>query len=246
MNLTAQCAVSIFVVVFSARAQKIASVDLTKPPESAKAVDIQKTDEPPDGCQKLLQGGFADGYALPQQGHPQPEISVEIVRVNDLMPASGSESQVGVRLRNSGKEPVHIPWSLDASTIENGQDPNHMHWEVGDFVVKLNGAMLANRKLTQRLYGSEFVKGSQLTIPPGGWITATIKFKLENMFFPDRPLEAGESQLSVEWEQSARSRDISDCKVTDRNYEYGYNQMNPTVTIQLKSVSLSKGQHNNE
>jgi hypothetical protein len=246
MNVTAQCAVGLFVAVFSARAQKIASVDLTKPPDSAKAVDIQKTDEPPNGCQKLLQGGFADGYVLPQQGHPQAEISVEIVRVNDPTPASGSESQAEVRLRNNGKEPIHIPWSLDVGTVENGQDPNHLHWEVGDFVVELDGAMLANRTLTQRLYGSEFVKGSQLTIQPSEWVTATIKFKLENMFFPDRPLAAGESQLSVEWEQSARSRDIRDCKAMDGNYKYGYKQTNPTVTIQLKNASPGNVQHNNE
>ena len=113
-------------------------------------------------------------------------------------------------------------------------------------MVKLNGAMLANRTLTQRLYGSEFVKGSQLTILPRGWITATIKFKLENMFFPHRPLAAGESQLSVEWEQSARTRDIRECNAMDGNYVYGYKQMNPTATIQLKSASLSNRQNNTE
>lgn len=233
-------------MVVSARAQQIASVDLTKPPESAKDAEVQKTNELPNGCQKLLPGIIADGIALPQQGHPQSEIAVEIIRVNDPTPTSGSESHAEVRLRNSGQEPIHIPWSLDTSTIQNGQDPNHVHWEVGDFVVRLNGAMLANRTLTKRLYGSEFSKGSQLTIQPGGWITATIKFKLENMFFPDRPLKVGESQLSVEWEQSARSWDVSDCKLTNGYWKYSYKQMNPTVTIRLKNNSPNEGPHNKE
>jgi hypothetical protein len=246
MKIPTQCAIGLFVLVVSARAQQIASVDLTKPPESAKDAEVQKANEQPNGCQKLLPGGFADGVVLVEQGHPQPEILVEIIRLNDLMPTLGTESQAEVRLRNSGKEPIHIPWSLDANTIQNGQDPNHVHWETGDFVVKLNGAMLANRALTQRVYSSEFSKGSQLTIQPGEWIKATIKFKFENMFSPDQPLEVGESQLSVGWEQFSRSWDVSDCKVMHGNWKYSYKQINPTVAIRLKSDSPSKGQHNNE
>jgi hypothetical protein len=186
MKVYIQFAIGLFAMAIPARAQQIASVDLTKPPESAKDAEVRKTNDPPNGCLKLLPGRFSDGVVLAQQGHPQPEIVVEIIRVNDRILISGSESQVEVRLRNSGKELIHIPWSLDANTIQNGQDPNHVHWETGDFVVVLNGSRLANRTLTQRLYSSEFSKGSQMTIQPGEWVTATIKFKLEDAFFPNQ------------------------------------------------------------
>jgi len=219
-------------VSFPASAQQVASVDLTKTPGSHKVEAAL-----PKGCDGLSSGSVADGYVISQNG--QPEIVVEIIRVSNVMPTVGQEVNAVVRLQNSGKEPFQIPWSTDPKTLENGQNPGRLEWEVGSFWVVLNGAFL--KSLTFPLYGSESSPASQLRIGPGEWITATIKFKLENEFPAHQAVSTGDAQLSVEWEQAKQTQSFVDCEAMHGNYEYRYKQKNPTVLLRIgESASRAK------
>src|SRR5262249_37638291 len=98
------------------------------------------------------------------------------------------------------------------------------------FDVLLNGTFLQSS--TQHLYGSRFSPGSQFTLRPGEWMTAAIKFKLENKNLPNDQL-LGKSKLSVKWNQETETRHVSDCKVMNGYFKHIFEQDSPTKTIRI-------------
>jgi hypothetical protein len=179
--------------------------------------------ELPNGCSKISTTHIVDGV-ITAEDHLEREILVAITNVSEKNPREGSELQAEVTLRNTGKQSIQVPWNTDPNIIESGQDPEHYVWEVGTFEVVLTsrahgGALLKNS--TQYLYGSQFSPGSMLTIEPGQWITAVIKFKLEDKYFREPgEFDAGKSVLSLRWHQTHRSWDIRDCTASNGFFQY--------------------------
>lgn len=239
MNRATQFVVCFCVLATSAQGQQIASVDLTHPTVPTKsAVDQTKT-VMPKRCEKVSPHAIGDGLVAPSDHEPR-EITVEIVKVSNQNLVIGSEVQGEVQLRNSGKYPIQIPWSTDPTIVEKGQNPYHLTWEVGSFSVVWQDDFLL-KGLTQSLYGSKFAVGSMLTIQPGEWVTAEVKFTLEPEYpIPGRLIKDGEGQLQAKWEQTERSRDIRDIKncsygLTFFRYGSYYHQQNPPITIKATS-----------
>jgi len=218
-----------------AHAQRIASVDLTKPQEPTQSVGKQNKSSLPDGCEKLSGGGVADGVVTPQD-HQRRQIVVEILKVSKDKAREGAQLQAEVELRNNGKQAIRIPWSNDPGTIKTGQHPDNLQWEEGWFQFMLRaprGHDVLLKSLSQSLYGSHFSAGSQLTIQPGEWITATLKFKLEAMYLYQLGEFEGNSQLMVEWDQTKRSWAVRDCSVWNGYFQYTYEQRSPGITVQI-------------
>jgi len=145
-------------LVSPALGQQIASVDLTQPPKSNSTSQNQKKTALPDGCERILPGIIADGLVMPKDNQPRA-IVLEIISVSADKAPVGSELRADVRLRNSGKQSIQIPWSTDPSTVTDGQVPGHLEWEGASFEVLLrreldNDVVLVT--LTSPLYGSKF------------------------------------------------------------------------------------------
>jgi hypothetical protein len=234
MKKVIQLILFLYVLVNSAHAQQIASVDLTHPREPAESAWKHKKTALPKGCEKLLPGMLGDGFVLPSDRGPR-DIVLEIVKLSNENPVLGSEIQGEIRLRNSGKYPITIPWSTAPQIIEQDQNPNSIRWEEGRFNVRLrHGNGLEN--LGQPLFGSRFSPGSELTIRPGEWITAIVEFKLSPQYaLPGQSIKKGKVELFVEWEQGAGSKDIKNCTVASSWFQYRdyYRQYNPSVTINI-------------
>lgn len=235
MNRVAQSVVYLSILATSTRAQQIASVDLSHPKATSESAQKQTKTALPKGCEKLLPGLLFDGVVMPPN-HERREIVVQIVKLNNENPILGSEVQGEVHLRNSGKYSIKIPWSTNPNIIEKGQNPNSLSWEEGGFniVLKRNGEL---ENQNQSLYGSRFSPGSELTIQPGEWVTATLKFKLALQYeLPGRSIRRGERELLVEWEQGGGSKGIRNCTVASGWFQYRdyYRQQNPTATINVK------------
>jgi hypothetical protein len=219
-------------------AQQVASVDLTRPPGLAWPA------EKPNGCERLVIGMGGGGYVEPEDHKPH-EIVLELSNIKDVRPIAGSELKAEVKLRNSGKQPIQIPWSTDPSTIENGQNPDNLVWDVGTFEFALRNQtddQVRLKSLTEPLFGSTFSPGSLITIQPGAWITAVVKFKLKDEYgVYDGPLKAGKWQLSAEWQQSQKQRRLDGCRATtfDLRYKHYYQQQNPSVAIQIIGDGLA-------
>jgi hypothetical protein len=232
------CAVCLHMLLATAQAQQVGSIDLTQTPQPAKSTEKQEKTNLPEGCKTLSGGGIADGYVIPED-HQLREIEVSMISVSKTKPTEGSELQAEVQLRNIGKQSIQIPWSKDPRVKNEGQDPNHFNWEGATFRVLLskhggNGVLL--KSSSEWVYGSKFSTGSLLTLRPGEWITASVKFKLEAMYLYD-PGEfgVGKSQFLAEWEQVSRSWGVRGCGLWNGYYQYGdfYKQTKLPVTVQI-------------
>jgi hypothetical protein len=232
MKCVAQFAACFCILASSAQAQQIASVDLTHSKVPTKSAGMQAL---PKGCEKLLPGGIGDGFVAPPNHEPR-EIVVEMVKLSNETPVVGSEVQGEVQLQNIGKYPIKIPWSTDPNIIEKGQNPNRLQWEEGSFSIELKHGYELLVSLSQSLFGSRFSAGSELTIQPGEWVTAFVKFKLAPQYGPPgHSVRKGKRDLFVEWEQAGESKSIRNCAVSTGWFHYRnyYRQQNPTVTINV-------------
>jgi hypothetical protein len=147
-----------------------------------------------------------------------------------------------VRLQNSGKHPIRIPWSIDPTVIDNPRDPEHLEWETATFQFSLSNEdedEVTLRSLTGWLYGSKVKEGSELTLQPRDSVTARVRLKLEDVApIEPGPLKAGNWQISVEWMQIGRSWQVRDCRAWRRNFLYAefYRQRNPPVAIRILPI----------
>lgn len=233
-----QHAVCLSVLLASVQGQQVGSLDLTQPLQPAESAEKQEKSNLPEGCKTLSGGGIADGWVEPED-HQVREIEVSMVSVSDMKPTEGSELQAEVHLRNIGKQSIEIPWSTNPGIIKDGQDPNHLNWHGATFRVLLrrhsgNGVLLESS--TQWVYGSKFSAGSLLTIQPGDWISATVKFKLVAMYlYHPGEFGEGESQFLVEWHQVGRAWNVRDCGGWNGYFQYDhfYKQTKLPLTVQI-------------
>jgi len=106
---------------------------------------------------------------VPEDHNPR-EITLELIGVSADKAPVGSELGADVRLLNSGKQSIQIPWSIDSKTVTDGQEPSHRESEGGSLEVLLRGQLdndVLLESLTYPLYGSKFSPGSLLTLQPG-------------------------------------------------------------------------------
>lgn len=235
MNSIAKSVFYLGLALTPARAQQIASVDLTRRIEQEQVPGIKGKTILPQGCEKLLPGVTGDGDVLPTNNESH-EISVQMVNVDSEDLAIGGEVEGEVQLRNIGNFPVSIPWSPNPEIAVDGQNSDHLQWEEGGFTGLLMGSgRLVS--LVEPLFGSNTSAGSLLTIHPGEWVTARVKFKLELQYpIPGRFIRKGKGELRVEWEQTARTSNVKNCAVSTGWFRYRnyYKQSNPTTTITVK------------
>lgn len=214
---------AVLVCVVPAGAQQIGSVDLSRPADSKAVDDHYKKLAQENGCKELPFGRISDGTVKSPDSQPQ-NIELEILKLSDTKTRVGQELTAEVRLTNKSDRAILIPWSTDISVTANGGDPKTAKWETGSFKVLLKNARsheIRLNSLSQQLYGSRYSPGSMLSIQPGEWITATIKFEL--LVSTDAQwerLRGGDSQLAVEWKQIARTREIHNCTMWTGYFPY--------------------------
>lgn len=228
-----------FIVAFCVFAgQDPRSVDLSHLPLSSNQPELLKKKVPANECTEVADGGSADGIIQAEDGEPR-DILVEVVRVKNAEIAAGSELEAQVRLQNTSKHPIRIPWSTDPAVIDNPRDPEHLEWETATFQFSLSNEdddEVSLISLTGWLYGTKFRDGSELTMQPRDSVTATVRLKLvDKAPIESGPLKSGDWQLSAEWLQIGRSWQVRDCRAWNRNFLYQefYRQKNPPVPIRV-------------
>jgi hypothetical protein len=184
---------------------------------------------------------------LPEGGKLK-KMKVELVSLRDEKLVIETESEAIVRLENIGNQPIKIPWSRNYPD-NDGQEPDDRSWEAGLFKLKLTskrGSEVDLKNMSQVLLASETVTGSKLTLKPGEWISAQIKFRVEVQHPEYEKLEEGESKLLVEWFQTNRTYEVKDCGFTLGYYPYDrhyYQQENPAIGVKVVSgASLGTNQ----
>jgi hypothetical protein len=237
-----QHALCLSVFLASVQGQQVGSLDLTQPLQPAEPAEKREESNLPEGCKTFSGGGIADGWVEPED-HQLREIEVSMVSVSDMKPTEGSELQAEVRLRNIGKQSIQIPWSKDPRVKNEGQDPNHVVWEVATFQVFLkrdhgNSVLLKNS--SEWVAGSRFSAGSLLTLQPGEWITAKVKFTLEGKYlYHPGEFGVGKFQFFMEWDQVSRSWYVKNCGAWNAYFQYDhfYEQKSLPLTVQITPKS---------
>jgi len=233
----------LIVAFYLSAGQDPRSVDLTLSPLVSTPAEFIEKKIPPTGCTEIANGGSADGLVQAEDGQPR-DIIVEVVKIKNSEAISGSELEAQVRLQNSGKHPIRIPWSTDPATIDNPRDPEHLEWETATFEFVLTNAdeeEISLKSLTGWLYGSKFKEGTELTLQPRDSITASVRLKLEDRApIEPGPLKAGDWQLTAEWVQIGKSWQVRDCRAWNRNFLYQefYRQKTPPVAIHVVAAPL--------
>jgi len=224
------------VVLCASAAQDPRFIDLTGVPPAPSIPEFGGNKI--TGCGEISDGGTADGIVEPEDGEPR-DILVEIVKLKNSEAAAGSDLEAQVRLQNTGKHPIRIPWSTDPAVIDNPHDPEHLEWETATFQFSLSNEdedEVTLKSLTGWLYGSKFKEGSELTLQPRDSITASVRLKLEDKApIEPGPLKIGVWQLSAEWLQIGRSWQVRNCRSWNRNFVYQefYRQKNPPVPLHI-------------
>ena len=201
-------------------------------------MEVLRKEVPSTECTQISDGGSADGIVQPEDGEPR-DILVEIVKLKNAEVTAGGELEARVRLQNTGKHPIRIPWSIDPAVIDNPRDPEHLEWETATFRFSLTNEEedeVALTSLTGWLYGSKLKDGTELTLQPRDSITAAVRIKFEDSApIEPGPIKAGNWQLSAEWLQIGRTWQVRDCRTWNRNFVYQdfYRQKNPPVPIRV-------------
>jgi hypothetical protein len=214
------------------------SVDLTLSPLVSNPAEFIGRKIPPTGCTEISDGGSADGIVQAEDGEPR-DIVVEIVKLKSPEVVAGKELEAQVRLQNSSKHPIRIPWSTDPTIIDNPRDPEHLEWETATFQFVLSNEdddEVNLKSSTGWLYGSKAKEGTELTLQPRDSITAAVRIKFEDRApIEPGPLKSGDWQLSAEWVQIGKSWQVRDCRSWNRNFLYQefYRQKNPPVTVRV-------------
>jgi hypothetical protein len=230
----------------AAFAQQVGVVDLTRP-DAVQAAAPQNRNQLSPGCTQETTGIMANGYINVDDNQPR-KISLEIVKLSSDTFEVGGDGRAEVRLKNLGEKPIHIPWSTDSGVIQQAPNPDHLEWEQGSLEVVLRDKQnhtIALKSAQWSLYGSQFVSGSQLTIKPGEWITAFLKFNVEGLYHTTSPAEfpVGEAKLFLKWGQALRTWNRKNC-VWRRawfDYEGYYKQEHPTAAVQINRSDSGKG-----
>jgi len=213
-------------------------IDLTHLPVTMNPSEAIQKKIPLTGCAEITDGGTADGVIQPEDGDPR-DILVEFVKLKSAEVRAGDELEAKVRLQNTGKHPIRIPWSTDPAVIDNPYDQERLEWETATFQFALaneDDDEVGLKSMTGWLYGSKQREGSEITLQPRDSVTATVSLKLEDKApVEPGPLKAGTWQLSAEWLQIGRTWQIRDCRTWNRNFLYNefYREKTPPVAIQI-------------
>jgi hypothetical protein len=239
-----------FLISTSAEAQQAASKDLVRP-TPVVAASTQKDEKPEylKGCEQTGVG-FVDGVTIANDKIPR-HIKVELVSINDTNLIIGSEIVATVKMRNAGRNPIQIPWSTNFQTTQDGQDPENLRWEFGQFQIALRnkkGQYDGLMNTSEPLYGSMSVPNSMLTIKPGEWITAQISFQVTTEHPEYEQITEGTSDLALEWFQTVRTRVVKDCGIRLGYFPYDsfYDHDNRVVVRRVEIKSRTKMQKSSQ
>jgi hypothetical protein len=214
----------------SVRAQQIGSVDLTHPKTNTR--------KSVRGCTRTSAGIIGDSF-IRRDGKFR-KLTLRMIKLSRTEITQGDNVDAIVRMQNAGGVAIEIPWSADPNTSWVGQDPRHLEWSDGDFQVDLVdsagngfGDGFGVKIASGDLYGSKVVPNSFLTIQPGEWVTARIRFKLA-----EKSIATGAAKIAIEWDRADMSWSVNrNCAAALGyvHYDHYYQQDHPSATITIRN-----------
>ncbi len=216
--------------------QQVAEIDLVTHHISAQAAS-SASDTVLAGCESPFYS-HSDG-AIVKTEEPRPTLALEMTLANQTV-RRGQTVDAQVLLRNIGSKAVVIPWSLDPEIRKHSPDADQHEYELGWFELQLitknkRRVPLESESQTLLLSSSESRQGSKLRLEPGQWVTAKVRFVIDekrnlSVLLPVKPEKA---QVSAQWRQARYTWHRDGCTVNTGYFSYDYQEDARPVTIEI-------------
>lgn len=140
----------------SALAQEIGYVDLTDGPS-------RESSRHP----RTFSGGCGGGGSDSRE----PQVTVTLVALDQTILPLGEEVTFEVKIQNTGKNPVIVPWTPNLGDVEPADPKASYKYRIGVVVVTFKDPESREFSMGESLYGSEEVPGTLRELAPNHWFT---------------------------------------------------------------------------
>jgi len=118
------------------------------------------------------------GGSPPSTQKPQPEVTVTLVSLDKSRYQVGEEVTFEIRVLNSGKETIAVPWTPHRGDLEPSDPKAPYRYRVGVVVLIFSDPEGLQFVLADTLYGSPRVPGSLRELSPGQWFSVKGRKKI--------------------------------------------------------------------
>jgi hypothetical protein len=101
----------------------------------------------------------------------QSEVTVTVVWLDKLRYRIGEEATFEIKVLNSGKEPILVPWTPHLGDLEPADARSSYEYRVGSIMLNFKDPKDSQFNISEPLYGSANVPGSLRELAPGQWFT---------------------------------------------------------------------------
>jgi hypothetical protein len=219
----------------SLHGQQVAEIDLVAR-QMPKGVASGNSDTALAGCESPVYS-HSDGAILTPERRPKLRLDVALAKQTAHR---GETVDAQVLMRNVGSEAVVIPWSVDPEIREHAPNAVQHEYELGWFELELTaknerGVPLESESQTLSLASSELKPRSTLRLEPGRWVTAKIRFAIDEKQILSSllPLNPGTAEVSAHWRQARYTWHRVGCTVEAGYFSYDYQEDVHPVSIEI-------------
>jgi hypothetical protein len=215
--------------------QQVAEIDLVAH-RMSKQVPSATSDTAVAGCESPFYK-HSDGAVLTPESRPKLRLEVSLAKQTVHR---GETVDAQVLMRNVGDEVVVIPWSVDPEISQHPPNAVQQEYELGWFELELiakneRGVPLESESQTFFLGSSESNPRSTLRLEPGQWLTAKIRFALDEKRILSvlLPIKPGKAEVSAQWRQARYTWHRDGCTVETGYFSYDYQEDARPVSIEI-------------
>jgi hypothetical protein len=217
-----------------AHCQQIGNADLIRPKPHSQEVQPQNLGL--DGCD-FPHYTNSDGVIVDTERRSKIKLELTLSK-KTFRPGETVDGQV--LMRNVGTDAIVIPWNPNSQLANRPSNVTQHEYEIGWFELELKGKgtlkiPLESESVSMFLYSSESDSRSTLRVEPGQWITAKLKFLLEEKQILSvlLPVKPGKAEIGVQWRQARYTWKRDGCAVQTGYFNYDYQQDTKAVGIEI-------------
>ena len=144
-------------------------------------------------------------------------------------------------MHNVGRNVVVIPWSLDPEVRKRPRGAIQYEYELGWFELELKAKRRSPVPLESESYSvvlgsSKSNPESSLRLQPGQWVTAKIRFAIEEIRNSSiaSPIKPGVAEIGAHWRQGLYTWDQDGCTLKTGYYKYAYEEATHPASIEIR------------
>jgi hypothetical protein len=166
----------------------------------------------------------ADGAVVPTDpSEPRESLVLSLAEVNPRRLQIGAEFQATIRLMNSGKVPVKVPWETDGEKVMRSSGDEESY-DVVDLYLRLGtaGVSPVTLKSAGVLFADVELNKGSIKLAPGEWVEVRIRGRVQcgltgtlcGALGPDK-----NGRLVARWHERVLTHSMHGCEIKSGNFE---------------------------